>query len=125
MPKLRWDCERQGCFNRVKRPKIELFDDCFQGSNAFTDLDSIIERHGRFLILEWKGKNDVPIGQSIMFKKMTLDSRFVVVVVRSDAETMVVEAIQVVEGGETGEWEPCDIESLKQRMRRWEHNGQC
>ena len=28
---LRWDCERQGCFNLKRRPKIEVFADCFPG----------------------------------------------------------------------------------------------
>ena len=26
---MRWDCERDGCFNVLRRPKIEVFADCF------------------------------------------------------------------------------------------------
>ena len=123
MPKLRWDCERQGCFNRVKRPKIEVFDDCFPGLNAFTDVDAIIERNGRFLILEWKDHRDIPTGQRIMFERLTQDSSLVVVMVQGNSETMAVEAIKMVAGGKIGAWEPCDLESLKRRIRRWEQNG--
>ena len=119
MPKLRWDCERQGCFNRVKRPKIEVFDDCFPGLNAFGDVDGMIERNGRFLIQEWKGPRDIPGGQRIMFERLTQGCPFTVVIVEGDAETMTVEAINVVAGGKIGEWEPCDLESLKRRIRRW------
>ena len=123
MPKLRemrWDCERHGCLNQLKRLKLGVFDDCFPGRNGFGDVDAIIERNGRFLILEWKDHRDISNGQRIMFERLTQNSSVVVVVVQGDAETMAVEAIQVVKGGKIGKWESYDLECLKLYMRRWE-----
>ena len=32
---LRWDCAKRGCFNEKKRPKIEVFAECFPGRISF------------------------------------------------------------------------------------------
>ena len=38
---LRWDCQKQGCFNKKKRPKIEEFAECLPGKISFGDIDGI------------------------------------------------------------------------------------
>ena len=53
---MRWDCDRWGCFNRVCRPKIEKFADCFPGRINFGDLVAIVEVSGNTLVLEWKSR---------------------------------------------------------------------
>lgn len=40
---LRWDCVSRGCFNRLCRPKIELFAACFPGRIAMSDIDATVE----------------------------------------------------------------------------------
>ncbi len=42
---MRWDCKRNGCFNLLMRPKIEVFDDCFYGRGAMGDVDGLFERN--------------------------------------------------------------------------------
>ena len=64
---LRWDCDHQGCFNKLKRPKIEVFADCFPGRINFGDVDGIVEINGYLLILEWKPERiELSRGQGIM-----------------------------------------------------------
>jgi hypothetical protein len=90
--KLRWNCEKQGCFNRVKRPKIEVFDDCLPGKIEFGDVDAIVEIKGRALILEWKPSQEIGKGQQIMWTRLTRDKVLTAFVVAGDAETMDVQA---------------------------------
>lgn len=51
---MQWNCERQGCFNVKKRPKIEMFADCLPRKISFSDIDGIVEINGNLLLLEWK-----------------------------------------------------------------------
>ena len=53
---LRWDCLRRGCFNLKRRPKIEVFADCFPGRINFGDVDGIVEISGNALLLDGKAK---------------------------------------------------------------------
>ena len=121
MPRMRWDCERDGCFNRVQRPKIEVFDVCFPRSIAFGDIDAIVEMGGHFLVLEWKRPGTrVPRGQALLHERLTaLSPAIVVVVIFGDAETMVVESLRVVRGGCTSELRPATLDSLKLRVAEW------
>lgn len=40
------DCARHGCFSLKRRPKIELFADCFPGRISFGAVDGIVEIGG-------------------------------------------------------------------------------
>ena len=53
---MRWDCDTDGCFNVKRRPKIEMFADCFPRRINFGDVDGLVEIGGRFCLLEWKGQ---------------------------------------------------------------------
>jgi len=48
---LRWDCQKRGCFNLKRRPKIEIFAECFPGRINFGDVDGIVEINGNALLL--------------------------------------------------------------------------
>jgi hypothetical protein len=48
---MRWNCEKDGCFNVKCRPKIEQFADCFPGRIAVSDIDGIVEINGRLGLL--------------------------------------------------------------------------
>jgi len=117
---LRWDCNTSGCFNQKKRPKIEVFSECFPGRINFGDVDAIVEIGGQFLLLEWKEFTaELPTGQRIMYRRLTGDEHFVVLVVVGDAETMAVEGIQAWEKGRAKPFEALDLAGLKRRIRSW------
>src|SRR5574343_1182830 len=117
---LRWDCEKQGCFNKKNRPKIEIFAECLPGKIAFSDVDAITEINGNFLILEWKSfEGQIPTGQKIMYERLTQDKKFTVVVIHGNAETMEVKSILVFSGGKNLGWCSCTIDDLKNKIKRW------
>ena len=116
---MQWDCKRQGCFNQKKRPKIELFADCLPGRIAFSDVDAMVEIGGNLLFLEWKSHTDIPMGQRILFHRLTEFSPASVLIVEGNAETMEVESIRIVKAGEFGEVFPADIEILKNLIQQW------
>lgn len=121
MPKLRWDCSRRGCFNEVKRPKIEVFDECFARGCAFGDVDGVVETNGHFLFLEWKEPGaPVPIGQRILHQRLTEASdRITIAIVNGDAHTMEVCAVSFVHLGRFYPPRPCDLTGLKALFRGW------
>jgi len=116
---LRWDCEKRGCFNKKKRPKIEMFADCLPGRCAFSDIDAIAEVNGNFLIQEWKGGGGLPTGQRIMFERMTSSSPVCVFVVEGNAESMTVTHMTRIWRGVIHAREPSSMESLRGRIAAW------
>ena len=64
---LRWDCEKRGCFNIKRRPKIEVFHKCFPGNINFGDVDGIVEINGRGLMLEWKSGKPNKKGELVIY----------------------------------------------------------
>lgn len=116
---MRWDCQRQGCFNVHKRPKIELFADCLPGRIAFGDVDGIVEINGNLLLLEWKDHQSLNLGQKILFERLTLLCPATVFIVEGDAETMTVTNIRPVWRGDILPIEPADLAELKRRIRAW------
>jgi hypothetical protein len=119
---MKWDCEKQGCFNEKKRPKIEEFHDCFPGQINFSDVDGIVEIDGRFLLLEWKPHSgQILRGQELMYERITGrgDGDFVVFVVAGDAESMRVSDLSMFVRGRQQPWQCCDLDGLKAQIRRW------
>jgi hypothetical protein len=118
---LRWDCEQNGCFNKLRRPKIETFARCLPRRLAFMDVDATTELNGRFLFIEWKSADpELGTGQRIYFENLTrLSNRMTAVVVSGNAETMEVRAIQVIKKGKRSEWEIINLEGLKARITAW------
>ena len=117
---MRWDCSTRGCFNVKMRPKFAEFAGCFPGRIGMSDVDAICEINSRFLMLEWKSVvGELPTGQRILFQRLTTAAPLDVIVVAGDAETMEVDAIQIIRNGRIGKWSECDLESLKKRMSNW------
>lgn len=117
---LRWDCDDKGCFNVKKRPKIEAFADCFPGRISFGDVDARVEINGQFLELEWKGqRGPIPAGQKIAFDRLTSRGDYTVFVVAGDAETMRVDAIQILMPKVDPRWRDCDFTQLHTYVARW------
>jgi len=116
---MQWDCERQGCFNLVKRPKIEVFAECLPGRIAFSDVDAIVEINGNLLVLEWKTGRRVPRGQALLYTRWTANSPTVVILVVGDAQYMTVEEIAYVADGTIGVWHAKDLAGLKEIIAEW------
>lgn len=118
---LRWNCTESGCFNKLKRPKIEYLAEALPGRMAFSDVDAITEYKGHFLLLEWKSfVAPVPTGQRIMFERMSATGRKTkILVVVGNAETMEVTNCLVYADGRSSPWEECTLDGLKDRIREW------
>lgn len=117
---LRWDCAARGCFNAKKRPKIELFAECFPGRINFGDVDGVVEMHGHALFLEWKeGPQSFGVGQRLTWERLTRAGTQTVVCVAGDAEAMVVTHMAFFHGGRFFPWRPATLAAVKDAMRRW------
>lgn len=117
---MRWDCETQGCFNKKCRPKIEEFADALPGKISFTDVDGIVEVNGHFLLLEWKKSSGfVPTGQRIMYERLTRDSRFTVLVLAGNADTMFITAAMTFKDGACSDWHPATFDDIHRQIQKW------
>lgn len=115
-----YDCERQGCFNKKRRPKIEVFAECFPGKIGMGDVDGIVEINGRGLLLEWKsGDISLQRGQSIMYQRLTQNTTLSVIVVHGDAETMTVYRYAWFAEGRLHEWHDASLDDVKKAMFEW------
>ena len=120
---LRWDCEKQGCFNLKRRPKIELFSELFPGKISFGDVDGLVEINGRGLMLEWKtfaGK--IPMGQKITYEKLSRDGLITVLCIVGDAETMEIRNHCIFFKGKrlpVNGYKDSNLEAIKQIIKRW------
>lgn len=117
---MRWNCQKDGCFNVKRRPKIEVFADCFPRRINFGDVDGIVEINGFFCMLEWKGDGgSLKRGQVLSFTNFTSNIGNIVLVVHGDAETMAVSAYETFWGGRLLPKVIAGLEEVKQRLRRW------
>jgi hypothetical protein len=120
---LRWDCLRRGCFNLKRRPKIEVFADCFPGRINFGDVDGIVEVGGNALLLEWKTEaRELSTGQRLLYQRLTRSGPVSVMVVVGDADTMVVDATAIFADGmrhPAEGFEPADLDLIKHRLTAW------
>jgi len=117
---MRWDCNRDGCFNLKRRPKLEVFADCFPRRINFGDADGLVEIGGSFCLLEWKSDGgDIREGQQRSFLAFTKQKRNVVFVVYGNAEKMKVNGYRVFWDGVQHAYRQAGLEELKNRIRKW------
>jgi len=116
---LQWDCQRQGCFNQKKRPKIEMFAACLPGKIAFSDVDGVVEIKGNLFLLEWKSHGEIPLGQKILFQRLTQFAPATVLIVEGNAETMEVDTIRYVSSGHVDEPFDADVGKLSELIEDW------
>lgn len=117
---MRHDCKQgERCFNRVCRPKIDVFAECFPGRVNFGDVDGLLELDGHLLLLEWKSYGlRVPTGQRLMHDAL-IAAGHTVVVVEGDAETMVVRAFFWRHGRRTETLNDASLDLLKTFFSWW------
>lgn len=117
---MRWDCDKQGCFNLKHRVKLGALSEALPGRIGFTDVDGIVEINGRGLMLEWKGENvPVPRGQDIMYRRLTRGKKLSVIIVEGDAEDMSVEKIGYYHDGVRYDTQPASFEALMNAIKGW------
>lgn len=117
---IRWKCKERGCFNLKKRPKIEVFAQCFPRKIAMGDVDGLIELGGHFLMLEWKMPGaPVPRAQEMVYERITAWDRFTVIVVWGDAETMDVTSYAIYRKTKRRETGTIDLQGLIERIKGW------
>lgn len=112
---MEWDCEKSGCFNKVKRPKFEVFHDCFHGKISMSDIDAAVEVNGNFLFIEWKsGGGKLKLAQKIFFERLTRHKNIFVFVIEGDASTMEIEGYTTISGGEcSNDFTPCNLDGFR------------
>jgi hypothetical protein len=100
-----------------------VFAECLPGKLAFSDVDAIAEVNGKFLLQEWKDGQNIPVGQRIMYQRMTADSKFVVFVVDGNAENMEIRHVGTFWNGKFKGWETKTLEQFKgeqgDNYRKW------
>ena len=112
---MRYDCAKAGCFNVLRRPKIEQFASVLPGRIAMSDIDATVEVNGRFLFLEMKSfEGPIPLGQRIYFARLTrVSPRIVVLVLCGDAPTMASTSMLYIYEGRVYDWQPATIDTVK------------
>ena len=118
---MRWDCTSRGCFNQLRRPKIERFAACFPGRIAMSDIDATVEVNGHFVFLEMKSfQGEIPRGQRIYFERLTrLSQRISVMIICGDAETMQCEAICWIYNGQLTDWQPATLDDVVRLLNKF------
>ena len=118
---LRWQCDKDGCFNVKRRPKIEAFADCFPGRINFGDVDGLVELRGAFCLLEWKGDGgSLRTAQRIAFEAFTRQHfGNVVYVVNGSAETMEAQSFCRFWNGKCEKTRSADLDAVKASIKGW------
>lgn len=117
---ITWDCEKQGCFNKVCRPKIEQFAECFPGNIAFGDVDAIAEVNHRLLLLEWKSpRGALKTSQRIMYERTTRGRLLTAFVVVGDPETMAVQQAARFDDGVCTDLGKISLDGVKEMIIGW------
>jgi len=121
MSKMRWQCEKDGCFNKKMRPKIEVFDDCFPGNIQMGDIDAIVEVNGHILIFDFKSYcGPLPVGQRIMFERITsLSDKIMVIAIHGNAETMECFAWMCIKNGVSTQWYQSSLDDIREKIKTW------
>jgi hypothetical protein len=115
-----YDCDVQGCFNKLKRLKFGVLFDCFPGAISFSDVDGIVEIGGNALLLEWKPAPSVlSSGQRIMYQRLTVGRRFSVMIAAGDASTMEATHRAGFVDGRWRDWKPATLADVKAAIKGW------
>lgn len=120
---MHYNCRKKGkCFNRVMRPKIEVFNGIFPRGSGFGDVDGWVVLRGYGIgILEWKSADGhIKPAQRDAFVQFTEQHRNNIVwVVWGNAETMEIETFLVVKRGQVGRKQRATLAELKTAMADW------
>jgi len=114
-------CETGGCYVKKLTPDWGFLDSALSGKIRVTDIDGAVEANGHLLILEWKSTHaTLTLGQQIMFKNITKNSRITVFVLYGDPELSIAKRITLFIDGEERPSQECSNEELKKWVTHWE-----
>jgi hypothetical protein len=136
---IRFQCQASGpCWNRMHRPKVEVFAECFPRGIGFSDADGLWirrdadgwivhldrqytrDRRDHYLWLEWKGIGaPQTTGQTLTGLALSRQQRWVVLGIEGDAATMAVRRYRYAEAGCWHPWIVGTLDDVKARMRDW------
>jgi len=119
---IRHNCETHGCYIKKMTPNWGFLDSSFSKRITVGDIDGIVEANGKLLILEWKTSGaEIPLGQQIMFEKVTPISGIVtVIVIWGDPEETTVSGYQLFFNGKKQKKKEAGCDDIKEVCRRWE-----
>jgi hypothetical protein len=110
------------CYVRNHKPRIELLAPLLPARCAFTDIDGLFERGGRFLFLEWKGwsrPRPLSRGQEIAYRGLVdLSDRICVVVALGDPLTMEAHHVRWFHrDGSAEDWRACSGDAFRRFIK--------
>ena len=116
------NCELHGCYIKKMTPDWGFLDSSFSGKIRIGDIDGIVEVNGKLLILEWKTEGvNLPLGQEIMFKRITPGRKITVIVIWGDPEETTPTHYQLFSDGKKDEKKVADSDIIKRFCIRFEN----
>ena len=123
---LYWNCENgENCYIEEILPNWAIFNESFKPTKIkITDIDGVVERNGWFLFIEVKqNTKDIPIGQRILFEKLTEISDCITVILLylhgTGKEMDIREYAMFQKGNMIRDWTPTNTEAIKGVITRW------
>lgn len=127
---IRWNCAEGGCFNIRKRHKIEQFVECFAGKNAPGDIDFMIERNGKFVIVKFShemviDKTSPNEGQFIALKRLSvvLGDNVWILFICADPVTMECTEWAWLRNGVLSAAVPVTLDGVKTWFKMWDQGA--
>ena len=113
---LRWKCDERGCYT-AQLPNWDEDIKCFPRGIQPTDIDGMVEIHGKFLFIEEKGAGvNMGVGQSLAFRRLS-QLPGVSVILKRPKDTGL--ELAVVTGDNAKNWETVTVDEYHDRLRRW------
>jgi len=101
-----------------------FFGDVFEGSNIrASDVDGVVERYSRILLIERKGSREIGEGQRILFEAFSRNSKRQVVLVFIGAVDAPSEYCTFQDGVQS-EWKATNRDDMLSRLRSWRNRAE-
>jgi hypothetical protein len=98
---------------------------CIMGKRVPSNIDMIMERHGHFLIGEWKRDNEkISLGQQILLKQLARVNKFTVIIINGNTDDgMVIKNFWQLNRDETFTLLGQSKEEFKNYLVQWDVNA--
>lgn len=99
-----------------------LFTGCFGDTRIMpTDVDGIVERRGKFLVIEYKsGDTAIPRGQTVLLKRLSLLPAFTVIAIwREPCEPHATKTPIRIQVFPANDSEPTDTDYVRHFVKEW------
>jgi hypothetical protein len=108
------------CYMTTHMWDFAIFDGCFTPKIKPTDVDGLVERNGRFLLIETKGKDvqDLTRGQAITYQALAELGVFTILVMFGDRNCPQ-RAMIIRENGDFEHYLKTDLEEMREVVADW------